>query len=140
MSLHLVKLCVGAPSVEALAASMALRAAAGTPPAHLTRSLPRRSEEILAGGSLYWVIGGRIEARQRILGLDPATRADGRPACRIGLDPAVVRVVPRAMRPFQGWRYLEAEAAPPDLDALAGGQGGELPAELVAELRALGLW
>jgi hypothetical protein len=41
------------------------------------------------------------------------------------------------MRPFQGWRYLEAKDAPPD--ALDGQAGTGLPARLLQELRVLGL-
>ena len=48
-----------------------------------------------------------------------------------------VPVVPTRMRVFQGWRYLEVADAPPDLGAA---DSLELPSELVAELRQLGIF
>ncbi|MCP5433707.1 MAG: DUF1489 domain-containing protein [Alphaproteobacteria bacterium] len=137
MALHLVKLCVGAESLEDLKRWMARRARTKAGPVHRTRAMPKRREEILDGGSLYWVIRGRIEARQAVVGLEEGPLEDGRPGCHIRLDAAVVRTVPRAMRPFQGWRYLEAQAAPADLPELEG--GAALPPALAAELRDLGL-
>jgi len=42
---------------------------------------------------------------------------DGSKCCGLHLDPALVRVEPRAKKAFQGWRYLDAADAPPDLNA-----------------------
>jgi len=138
--IHLVKLCVGVDSVEALADWQARRLAAepGRPLVHVTRMWPRRAAEILAGGSLYWVIRGAIRARQPILGLDAVEGTDGIRRCAIVLSPELVRTEPAPRRPFQGWRYLPPEAAPPDLPA--GREAEEpLPAELAAALSALGV-
>ena len=128
-TLHLLKLCVGADGVEDLVdwqrARIAERRAAGQDPGpfHVTRMWPKRAEALLAGGSLYWVFRGRVLARQRILGLEPRDGADGIPRCAIRLDRQVVRTAPQPRRPFQGWRYLRAEDAPPDLD-------GALPSDV----------
>ena len=105
---------------------------------HVTRNTPRRAEEVLDGGSIYWVIKGVMCARQPIIELRSMQRADGRPACGIVLAPEIVAVAPTRMRIFQGWRYLEAKDAPDDLPMEADGDEA-MPPELVAELRELGL-
>ena len=144
MPLNLIKLCVGIETVEQLEehrADQARRAAAaGVAPTsiHRTRSFPRRAEEILAGGSLYWVIKGQVRARQRIERLDEVETEEGR-RCGIVLDPTVVRVVPRPHRAFQGWRYLEEEKAPQDLYEAGGDIDADMPDEMQAELRRLGI-
>lgn len=142
MPLHLLKLCVGAESVEDLAAwideRLAARRAGGRPAEqiHTTRMTPRRREEILDGGSLYWVIKGRIAVRQRLLDLRPADSADGIPRCDLVLEPVLVRTEPRLQRPFQGWRYLDPKSAPPDLPS---GDVDDGAGELRAALAELGL-
>lgn len=141
-SLHLIKLCVGAASVDDLAAWQAQRsaeshAAGGDPrPVHVTRMRPRRAEALLDAGSLYWVFKGLVLARQRIAGLTPRLGADGVARCAITLDPALVRTAPRPRRPFQGWRYLRAEDAPRDL---LGAGAADLPPALIAELAQIGV-
>ncbi|MEQ8602677.1 MAG: DUF1489 domain-containing protein [Marivibrio sp.] len=142
MSLHLRKLCVGVDRLEDLQRWQARRLRrTGGAIWHETRNWPRRAGEILdADGSLYWIIRGQMAARQRILAFEPApTRdPDEKPMCRIMLDPALTPTEPWPHRPFQGWRYLPASEAPPDLDQAA--DGADLPAALAAELKALGLW
>ncbi|MDI4659119.1 DUF1489 family protein [Xanthobacter autotrophicus] len=143
MTLHLIKLCVGATSIADLEDWIAQRAEvarkAGQPfeQIHVTRMVPTRREELLDGGALYWVIKGEVAARQRLIDLRPFVDADGVRRCGLVLDPCVVPVEPRPSRPFQGWRYLKANEAPRDL-ARAGG-GAELPEGLRRELRDLGL-
>ena len=141
MPLHLLKLCVGADSVADLADWIAeCRAAAGDGPfeqVHRTRQMPKRAPEILDGGSLYWVIRGRILVRQRILDLRAETGTDGLQRCAIVLDPVLVEVVPRQHRPFQGWRYFAAADAPADL--AGAGAADEMPPEMRAALADLGL-
>lgn len=143
MTLHLIKLCVGIDDVEHLAQVQKKRLAGlrKTDPKaslrHVTRHKPKRDDELLDGGSLYWVIRGAVRARQRVIGFADATKADGTPACAILLAPRLTRVVPRAFRAFQGWRYLEGKDAPPDLPK--GAKAEDLPPKLAAELRALGL-
>ncbi len=131
---HLIKLAVGIRDLDHLRQSQAARAGAG-PLRHLTRTAPRRSPEIVAAGSIHWVIAGLLLARQRVTAITPATRADGTPCTALMLDPGLVAVEPRPVRPFQGWRYLEPHAAPPDLSADA--CDSEMPPRLRAELRAL---
>lgn len=139
--MHIIKLCVGVSSVEELASWRAERKAKGfgRPDglvAHRTRMTPRRGDEIAGQGSLYWVMAGTIRCRQRIVGFEATTGPEGRPACNILLDPELIRTMPYPRRPFQGWRYLEAKDAPPDLDA-GGGEGP--PDGMAEELAELGL-
>ncbi len=119
--LHLIKLCVGADSVEDLAGWQAARIAESGAAAaqHVTRMWPKRGDELLDGGSLYWVIRGVLQARQRIVGLEPRDGADGVRRCAILLDPEIVRIAARPRRPFQGWRYLRETDAPRDVGAEA---------------------
>jgi len=137
--LHLIKLSVGSESVETLRDWQKTPQAKGDDglPRHVTRMWPRREAELLAGGSIYWVIKGFIQARQRILRLDEVDRGDGVRRCGIVLDPEIVRVASAARRPFQGWRYLEARNAPIDLPQ---GQANEdLPPSLQAALAEIGV-
>ncbi|MGE5270223.1 MAG: DUF1489 family protein [Thiohalocapsa sp.] len=143
--LHLLKMAVGVASLDELREVRARRIAQLGGSWVYTRNRPRRAEAVLSGGSLYWVIRGQIRVRQRLTGFDAKRDDKGRPYCLIAVDPELVPTVPRAWRPFQGWRYLSPADAPPDLSAGALLHTGEaagdapLPARLVAELRALGL-
>jgi hypothetical protein len=100
--------------------------------------VPRRAAELLDGGSLYWVIKGTIQARQRLIGFEEGTKPDGSRCCLIRLDPAVVPVRPVPRRAFQGWRYLDADDAPPDLGP-AGKGVAALPPKMRRDLAELGL-
>ncbi|MCA0907103.1 DUF1489 domain-containing protein [Ruegeria marisrubri] len=114
---NLIKLSVGSESVDTLMAwqdSYRQRFADGLP-RHVTRMWPKREAEILNGGSIYWVIKGVIQCRQRILRLDEATGDDGIRRCAIVLDPKLHRTQNALKRPFQGWRYLKPEDTPADL-------------------------
>ena len=114
---HLIKLSVGTESVEGLAAwqgSAQARTDDGLP-RHVTRMFPKRANDVLDGGSIYWVFQGLIQCRQRVLRLDRVTGADGIERCAMVLDRDLVRVSPAQRRPFQGWRYLAPSDAPPDL-------------------------
>ncbi|MFP4003770.1 MAG: DUF1489 family protein [Alphaproteobacteria bacterium] len=145
MTIHLIKLCVGIDSVDDLLAwrrKMAARAkreGRKYEPGHTTRMTPKRREEILDGGSLYWVMKGVIQARQRVIDIRPVTGEDGIPRCRFIFDPEIVRTRPQPRRAFQGWRYLRPEDAPPDLPEGEAGDLAEMPAEMRAELMELGL-
>ncbi len=144
MALHLLKLCVGAESISDLEGwveeRMAQRRARGEPAEqlHTTRMVPKKIDEILDGGSLYWVIKGQIAARQRLTGIRSFTDAEGIGRCHLVMEPVVVPVEPRPFRPFQGWRYLLAKDAPRDL-AEHGGDLGEMPEAMRRELAGLGL-
>lgn len=145
MTLHLVKLCVGIDSVEDLEAyrrdQVRQAAEAGVAPfynRHRTRSWPRRADELLDGGSLYWVIKGQIRARQKLVRLEQVTDEEGRSFCGLVMEPEVVRTEPRGYRAFQGWRYLEETDAPADARQ-AGAIDPAMPPDLAEELRRLGL-
>ncbi|MEZ5890826.1 MAG: DUF1489 domain-containing protein [Xanthobacteraceae bacterium] len=143
MPLHLLKLCVGVDSVSDLEAWIrhklkARRKQSPQEHVHTTRMMPKRSAELLAGGSLYWVIRGEISCRQRLLAIRPVVDRDGVRRCALVLEPSVTLVEPRPYRAFQGWRYLAAKDAPRDLDRAAPG-ASDMPEALRRELRELGL-
>src|SRR6202046_3316002 len=108
------------------------------PHPHITRRAPKRPEQFLDGGSLYWVVKGMISARQPILGLEPFVDADGISRCKIWLGETVVAVAPRPMRAFPGWRYYQAKDAPPDIDEAQPGFAA-MPEGMRRELASLGL-
>jgi hypothetical protein len=150
MALHIIKLCVGAESVEDLAEwqigqlKRAQKAKAKSVHAHQkrhpvcgTRMWPKRLEEVLAGGSLYWVIKGVISVRQSIVAIDDVIDNHGQ-RCGLYLDARLQRTSPQPRRAFQGWRYLEAKDAPADLSLAAG--GADLPEHLRRQLVELGAW
>jgi hypothetical protein len=144
MALNLIKLCVGCDSVKELEGWIRQRLKEkrkrGEKPEHVhrTRMAPKRADELIDGGSLYWVIRGEIACRQRIRDLRPFRDKDGVGRCGIVLEPKVVLVTPRPFRAFQGWRYLAAKDAPRDLDKTAPGAAA-MPEKLRRELRELGL-
>lgn len=133
--LHLVKLAVGVRDLAHLREIQARRAVADPPLRHQTRMLPRRRDALLDGGSLYWVIGGFLQARQRLLDIVEDAWDDGTPCAGLVLDPELVPVAARPVKPFQGWRYLEPEAAPPDVPMAAASGTEALPPALRAALR-----
>ena len=145
MPLHLIKLAVGCESVKELKGRVAERMATarkkGRPlrHVHITRMTPKRDEEILDGGSLYWVIRGEIAAREKIIAIEPFRDKDGIGRCRIVMQPKVIAVSPRPMRPFQGWRYFDPDSAPPDLGKTAEKGMAAMPEPMRRELRDLGL-
>lgn len=136
MPLHIIKLCVGCDTVEELLDWRKSQAAAGQPWILRTRQTPKRAAEVIEGGSLYRVYKGVVLSRQLIL--DVTTVGEGPNArCEMVLDETVVRVAPTPRRAFQGWRYLEAKDAPPDLeDEVA----DTVPPELARQLREAGVW
>lgn len=134
--LHLIKLSVGPRDVAHLRAIQAQRAAADPPLRHQTRMTPKRRDELLAGGSIYWVLGGFVQVRQRLLDIVDDAWDDGTPCAGLVLDPELVPVAARPVKAFQGWRYLDREAAPPDVAAAAAASGADaLPPALRAALR-----
>ncbi|HLG81086.1 MAG TPA: DUF1489 domain-containing protein [Bradyrhizobium sp.] len=145
MPLHLIKLAVGCDSVKELkgwvAERMKLAKARGLPQHHIhvTRMAPKRVEDILAGGSLYWVIRGEVAAREKIIAIEPFRDKDGIGRCRLVMQPKVIPVSPRPMRPFQGWRYLKEGDAPPDLSRTSATGLAAMPEPMRRELRELGL-
>ena len=144
MMVNLVKLCVGITAVGQLEQLQAARrreySEKGRVPIniHITRNKPKRSQEIIDHGSLYWVIRRQIRVRQRIIRGDDLLDLEGKKRCGLILDPKLIRTEHRAYRPFQGWRYLEQSDAPSDLSP-SQKVGVGMPSEMEEELRDLGL-
>ncbi len=142
--LHLIKLCVGCDSVADLEdwiqQKLKEKKKTRQKPEHIhtTRMVPKRAEELIDGGSLYWVIRGQVTCRERILDIRPFTDKDGIGRCRVVLDGKLVLVEPRPRSAFQGWRYLEDKDAPRDLSRAAPG-AARMPETMRRELRELGL-
>jgi hypothetical protein len=139
--LHLIKLAVGVKDVTQLREIQTGRARTDPPLRHRTRSMPRRAAEVTEGGSLYWVVAGFVQVRQRVLEIREDSWEDGTACAGLVLDPALVAVAARPVKPFQGWRYLAEAAAPADVvKGAAAAEGLEaLPARMREELRSLGL-
>ncbi|MEO1702044.1 MAG: DUF1489 domain-containing protein [Pseudomonadota bacterium] len=142
--MHLIKLCVGADSVDDLRAwidfRVAQRRANGLPGEqfHTTRMFPKKAADIIGQGSLYWVIKGRVQCRQPVVDIRPFVDDEGIKRCNIVLEPITVLTKHVPKRPFQGWRYLKPNEAPKDLSDVSSG-ADEMPAEMCAELSELGL-
>lgn len=135
MPLHLLKLAVGVENIDHLRRLRAARAAERGGTWVYTRNHPRRTQEVLAGGSIYWIIRGHIRVRQLVTGFRTELDDNGRRYCLVEVDERLVPTVSRSWRPFQGWRYLPPADAPPDRPA-----AGEPPSDrMLAELRLLGL-
>lgn len=137
--LHMVKLAVGIRDIAHLREVQALRGATRPPLRHQTRSFPKRAAELTDGGSLYWVIAGAVVVRQRITDVIEDRWDDETKCAGLVLDPAVVPVHATPMRAFQGWRYLQADAAPPDIDATSMAAGADMPEAMRRGLQVLGL-
>ena len=145
MPLHLLKLCVGAESLDDLRTwidtTIERKKRAGLPAEqiHTTRMMPRQRDELLDGGSLYWVIKGTIQARQRLIDIRPFTDAEGIGRCNLVLEPELIATRPQPRRPFQGWRYLKPGDAPDDL-SIGSAEGAEsLTPTMRQDLIELGL-
>jgi hypothetical protein len=144
MTVHLIKLCVGCDTVEELAIWQAerlkrLNRARKTPElCHRTLQTPRRRDEVLDGGSLYWVIKGFVLVRQRVLDLRPDAKDDGTACCGIVLDKELVATRAHPRRAFQGWRYLEVADAPKDAGVVDAAVE-DMPRGMRDELRELRL-
>ena len=140
--LHLIKLAVGVDDLAHMKKVQAARRkqrrqSPRSPHWVYTRNTPRRSEELLDGGSLYWVVRGVIRCRQELVGFyDDFDREEARKYCRIKVKRTLIRTAPQACKAFQGWRYLEPDRAPPDLSH---GDTSDMPTEMAAELKRLGL-
>ena len=137
MALHMIKLSVGTDDIADLDGWQRERLKREGRLYHMTRMAPKRADEILPDGSIYWVIKGLVLCRQRLAGFDKAVDGEGRAVTLLLLHPGLIATEPTPHRAFQGWRYLEPARAPRDLKD-AGGAG--LPPELAAELRQLGAW
>jgi len=144
VTLNLIKLCVGCDSVQELELWIEkrlkdrLKRGLSREHMHRTRMVPKRTDELRDGGSLYWVIRGEVLCRQRLIDVRPFVDKGGIRRCYLVLKPKLVLVEPRLRRAFQGWRYLPSEDCPRDLDRVAPG-AKHMPEPLRRELRDLGL-
>ena len=138
MTLHLIKLAARATGVDDLVNWQSYVRETHGDLFHTTRMMPKRVDELLDDGSIYWVIKRKIRVRQNILDIQPFTDEAGIKRCHIFLDPELIATRQQARRPFQGWRYLPTTDAPEDIPMAAEGDD-ELPEHLKAELMALGL-
>lgn len=102
-----------------------------------TRNRPKREEELLNGGSLYWVFATQVLGRQRVIGLD--AHANREKGCLIRLSPEIVPVAPTPKRAFQGWRYLDPDGAPRDLPQGRAGDD-EVPEHVAKVMAEMGLF
>ncbi len=131
MPLHLTKVAYGAQSLEDLHGWFAGR---GDEALLTTRYLPKRHDEIIPGGSLFWIYKHQLVARSPILRF---AEAEGGKT-HIVISGRLIDVHPVPKRAHQGWRYLADADAPRDL--AAGEDPGEaLPGQLAADLARLGL-
>lgn len=140
MTCNLVKLSVGVDDVGHLARIQERRLKQQGVLEHITRNTPKRSGELLQGGSIYWVIRKFIRVHQRLLGVERRVDEDGRPFCALIIDPRLVMTELQEFRAFQGWRYFDPKDAPPDLgEGSVDDDGASLPDGMATELRGLGL-
>ncbi|MHA1598213.1 MAG: DUF1489 family protein [Alphaproteobacteria bacterium] len=140
MTCNLIKLSVGVDDIEHLQRLQEDRLNTQGVLAHITRNTPKRAEELLQGGSIYWVIKKFIRVRQSLLGIERGVNAEGMPSCALILDPRLVRTELKEFRAFQGWRYLNLEDAPTDrAEGIEGADGACLPSAMETELKGLGL-
>lgn len=143
MVLHLKKLSVGTESVESLVEWQETQREeyyGQSVVVRTTRNKPKQEKELLAGGSIYWIINRRMQCRQAVLGIEQDIDHEGRQYCKLMLDPEMIRTQPLFHKPFQGWRYLTESDAPKDIGPVILGEGSEQPPEEMAEeLRSMGL-
>jgi hypothetical protein len=114
LTLNIKKLCVGADSLSDLYYRQKQIRDNLRSTVHITRMFPKRFEEVLQGGSLYWVIKSKLCVRQEILNIERFIDSNGVKRCKIELNESLMLTVPHKERPFQGWRYLETKDSPQD--------------------------
>lgn len=84
-ALNLLKLSVGTESVEHLEEFIRHRVTTHGKPFHITRMVPKQVDALLDGGSIYWVIKGQVQARQKLEAIDVFTDSQGIRRCRLVL-------------------------------------------------------
>ena len=138
MTIHMVKLCVGADTIDDLVDWQNRLMRTLPNPVHHTRMFPKRAEDLLKGGSIYWVIRRAIRVRQRIIDVRKIDDEEGRSLCELHFDPELFQTYAQPKRPFQGWRYLKPGDAPADLRS--GERAVDIPADLDEALKAAMVW
>ena len=139
MALHILKLAVGIETIDQLKDRQGQFKNDAGNYQHRTRMFPKRVDELIDGGSMYWVIKRLVLVRQTIIALHREIDADGRSYCLIELTPHHIFVEPQRRRPFQGWRYLKAEDAPRDFSKGSGYIDPDMPTAMRSELGRIGL-
>jgi hypothetical protein len=137
MALHMLKIAAGVSDLAELKELQKERKKERGVYAFYTRNMPKRQEEMLDGGSVFWVVKGQIQARQKIKGFRSIINHRGRPAVLITFEAKLTPTDWRPHRPFRGWRYLNPTEAPKDMPK--GAKTPDLPPKMLAELRELGL-
>ena len=141
MIYNLKKLAVGIDTVENLKIRQKIIFNEYNKIIHVTRNTPKKKDDLIKKGSMYWVIKRRVLVRQKIKNISLIIRNDGSKGCEIELDSELIKVIPTPMRPFQGWRYYNSEEVPSDLTLDLNNVNEEaLTDELNAELIKLGLY
>lgn len=143
MTVHILRTAAGTPDLDTLAQRQQEHGLAQRGGRDVivvtTRNKPLRANEVLDGGSIFWIIKNQIQARQEILDLEIVVAEDGRKQCLFILEPEIMRVRPRRKRAVQGWRYFDVSKAPEDVAVFHSVQGGDMPEDMALELRELGL-
>ncbi|PPR29272.1 MAG: hypothetical protein CFH32_00321 [Alphaproteobacteria bacterium MarineAlpha9_Bin2] len=104
--MHLIKLAVGIESVDQLSKRQLKRFKEKGRCIHITRSYPRKLELREDFTSIYWVIKGNIQARQKIREVIEIKNDQSRSICHLVLDKKVVHTEIISHHPFRGWRYM----------------------------------
>lgn len=143
MPLHILKVAAGISSLEQLKLIVS-QYSYSDPELGLimhmsSRNTPKRADELLDGGSVFWIIKRAIVARAPLVAIREEERLDGRKGCQMCIRPEVISTIPQPKRGFQGWRYLKDEEAPDDLEFNGSGSDGHGSPELAQELKSLGL-
>ena len=139
MSYHLKKIAVGIETIERLYVRQKMIKETYGTILHTTRNMPKKREDLIKTGSMFWIIQRNVLVRQKILDITSIIRNDGSKGCEIELDSELIRVIPTPMRPFQGWRYYMENDVPPDLSINDDGTE-DIPDDVNAELIKLGLY
>tara|TARA_Y100001970_G_scaffold23408_1_gene27463 strand:+ start:1738 stop:2160 length:423 start_codon:yes stop_codon:yes gene_type:complete len=139
MKIHLKKLCVGAIDVRDLSNRQSYIRQKYNETIHITRMFPKKYNELLDGGSIYWVFKSYIRARQNIIGIDRIIGDDNIKRCKILLSKEIMLTYPKKTRPFQGWRYLQNKDVPKDHGVYDPNNFDNSNEELISELNKLGL-
>lgn len=142
MPLHILKVAAGISSIDQLKMVVDRYSYHDPDLGHImhmsSRNTPKRANEILDNGSIFWIIKRAIVARAPVIAIREDERLDGRKGCQMCIRPEVILTVPQPKRGFQGWRYLKDSEAPGDLLNTAEAEGQGSP-ELALELKELGL-
>ncbi len=142
MTVHLIKIAAGVAHLDELQARLHsysfMDEIHGEITPVPTRNKPKRDAELKGGGSIYWIIKGKVAARTAIVDIVKEETDDGRPLCRLCVKSELIPVIPIPRRGFQGWRYYNVSDAPEDMPhGLSQDDGAS--GEMAAELKELGL-